>query len=340
MRSSVRAAAATGLVSAGLLPDPGACRFPPGQASVLRNTISTSVEALTILGGDFALAGGEYRFTGTTNTELNVSKFGGSGDVGDPRGLGDVDIGWQPRLQGNTGFVDATSDIRSGPQKGGASRFKSFGIEFGMGARFWLSDSLSLAPTFTGIYGHTSNEYVPGGTSPQTNLTQASRMGLVGWSESTWTARPALNVQYLVNRVRTVITLSSDATFFHTGSFSSSNSKDFVNGDSASLVNKIDVDIPLGWHLCGHELRTGGYFSRTDLFGDVTVGLDTEHLYEAHGRVVLDFLNQLWKVQWMGVGGSYLRGANFRGWTAGADVQFRPERRPRRRAPRDEWCQG
>jgi len=39
--------------------------------------------------------------------------------------------------------------------------------------------------------------------------------------------------------------------------------------------------------------------------------------------VVLDFLNQLWKGQWIGIGASYLWGPNITGWSAGLDVVFR-----------------
>jgi hypothetical protein len=42
-----------------------------------------------------------------------------------------------------------------------------------------------------------------------------------------------------------------------------------------------------------------------------------------HGRLALDFLNQLWKVQWIGIGASYLFGSNITGWSVGADVTFR-----------------
>jgi hypothetical protein len=49
---------------------------------------------------------------------MDVSKFAGAGDVGDPQKLGDLDVAWQPRLQGSIGYVDATSDIRAGPLKG------------------------------------------------------------------------------------------------------------------------------------------------------------------------------------------------------------------------------
>ena len=44
---------------------------------------------------------------------------------------------------------------------------------------------------------------------------------------------------------------------------------------------------------------------------------------ELHGRLVMDFLNQFWKVQWIGVGASYLWGPNITGWAVGADVAFR-----------------
>jgi hypothetical protein len=92
---------------------------------------------------------------------MDISKRGGAGDVGEPQKLGDLDIAWQPRLQGSMGYVDATSDIRAGPLQGGANRFRTFAIQFGAGARFWLTDHLSLAPTLIGMYGHTSNEYAP-----------------------------------------------------------------------------------------------------------------------------------------------------------------------------------
>jgi hypothetical protein len=83
------------------------------------------------------------------------------------------------------------------------------------------------------------------------------------------------------------------------------------------------VDIPIGFELQGHELRTGGYLSRTELFGDLKQGLDVQHMNEAHARLVADFLNEFWKVQWIGVGASYTWGPNIRGWAFGADVAFR-----------------
>jgi hypothetical protein len=151
----------------------------------------------------------------------------------------------------------------------------------------------------------------------------AKAAGLVDWDIDTWTLRPAGELSYIYTWKRTIFTLTSAGTYYHTESFNSSNPNFTINSDAESWQNKLDVDVPLGVQLYNHELRTGGYFSRTEFYNDLQTGLNTGHMYEAHGRVVLDFLNQLWKVQWIGIGASYLWGSNFHGVTYGADVAFR-----------------
>ncbi len=298
------------------------------NASQLLNTQRARIEALTILGADFGLASGEFDSTGhdqgaVTETDLTVTKFGGDGDVGDLRPLGNLPIGWQPRIQGSMGWLDSTDHLETGPFAGDVSEFKAFAIEFGGGARFWFNDALSIAPTIMGMYGHTSNTFdVNAPLMPET-LSRDVSLGLIDWEVNTWTVRPAMNVQYLLTLDRVIVTLSSDAAFFHTQSFSSSNAGLSVVGESGSWDNKLDLDIPLGIMLDGHELRTGGYLSRTDLYGGLHDGLQVEHINEVHARLVLDFLGQFWKLQWLGVGASYLWGPSLTGWTFGADVQFR-----------------
>ncbi|MGO9762391.1 MAG: hypothetical protein ACLP1Q_14135 [Solirubrobacteraceae bacterium] len=312
-----------------LVPGTGQGQITSELANQIRAGIEDRIEALSILGGDFGLASGVFRTRnqiqtgqGSTDVQSDVTKGGGGGEVGDPRPLGDLDIGWQPRLQGNMGHLESTSRPL-GVLAGDSSEVTTDAIEFGGGARFWLSDRFSLAPTLMGLYGHTSNNYTARSVFMRTNLAPATELGLVDWSIDTWTLRPALNLQYVISWGRSLITLSSDSTYFHTEGFNSSNSNVKINGDSGSLANKIDVDIPLGIELCGHELRFGGYVSRTELSGDLRNGLGVQEMNEIHGRLVLDFLNQLWKVQWIGVGASHVWGTNITGWTADADIAFR-----------------
>jgi hypothetical protein len=296
---------------------------------MLQDAIGARVEALTILGGDFGFSDGTFHSTGGlqpgqgADVDLRVSKFGGAGEVGDPMPLGDLGIGWQPRIQGSMGYLKSSNHLNSAPETGDTSDYRTSSIEFGGGARFWTSETFSFAPTFMGLYGHTANSYSAQSAFAQQNLPELKQLGLIDWRTDTWSLRPALNIQYVVPLDRMRITLSSDSTEFYTRGFARSNANVRVEGNSGFLTTKIDLDIPLGVELFGHELRSGGYVSRTDLFGDLKTGLDVQHINEVHARVVLDFLNQLWKFQWLGLGSSYEWGPNITGWTAGVDATFR-----------------
>jgi hypothetical protein len=327
LQSGRQACYAVGLLSL-LLPVASArAQLPPDEVNALRNMIGNRIEATTILGGDFGVSGASISGNNDNGMTLNLQKFGGSGDVGDPKPLGNLPIGWQPRLQGMLGdlaYRNTFNNTTNVNLIGTKSEIHTFAIQFGGGARFWFNDAFSIAPTIMGMYGHSYNHFDPRNNANAAALNQEAKdEGLVGWSADTWTIRPALDFQYIYTWRRTIITLSSDPTYFHTESFYTSNPNVNVNGDSETWLNKIDVDIPLKRNLWGHELRTGGFFSRTDLMGDMKDGMNTDHIYEAHGRIVLDYLNQLWKVQWIGIGGSYLWGTSFSGFSIGADIAFR-----------------
>jgi hypothetical protein len=321
------AGAVIGLLSLWLLAQPARAQTQAEIAN-LRNTVGNRIEAATILGGDFGMSGASYNRGSKGN--ITLSKFGGWGDIGDPQPLGDLGIGWQPQLQGEMGYVTAKKDFTAADTYGGnsldgaQSKFHDFSIQFGGGPRLWFNDSFSICPTFMGMYGHTENSFYPGTNAwAQSQQPAARALGLVDYEVDTWTIRPAADFQYIYTWRRTIITLNSDPTYFHTESFSASNPNVNVNGNSETWMNKIDVDVPLGKDLWGHELRTGGYFSRTEFYGGLKSGLNLDHLYEIHGRIVLDYLNQLWKVQWIGIGYSYLWGnGGFSGSSIGLDVAF------------------
>jgi hypothetical protein len=296
---------------------------------MIQDAIGARVEALTILGGDFGFSDGTFHSTGSlapglrADVDINVSKFGGAGEIGDPMPLGDLGIGWQPRIQGSMGYLKSTNQLTSAPETGDTSEYRTSSIEFGGGARFWTSENFSFAPTLMGMYGHASDSYSAQSMFAKQNLSELKQLGLIDWTTDTWSLRPALNIQYVIPLDRTRITLSSDSTEFYTRGFMHSNPNVRVEGNSGFLTTKVDLDVPLGIELFDHELRSGGYISRTDLFGDLKTGLDVQHLNEVHARIVLDFLNQLWKVQWLGLGGSYVWGPNMTGWTVGVDATFR-----------------
>jgi hypothetical protein len=322
---SLRAGLTFGFAAGLMTSLPLHAQLTPGQINDFRNGIGDRVEAATILGGDYGVGGGAYNSgSGGNNVDLNISKFGGYGDVGAPQQLGNLDIGWQPRLQGSMGYLTAKKHYGSASLlHGDQNENKTFAIQFGGGARFWFDEQFSIAPTLMGMYGHSENSYTAKSAFGVANKTTAQQLGLIDWTVDTWTIRPSMDFQYKYTWGRTIFTFSSDPTYYYTESFHSSSANVDVNGNSVTWENKIDVDVPLGVELWGHELRTGGYFSRMELYDGIRDGLNSEYLYEVHPRIVLDFLGELWKVQWIGIGVSEYWGNDFTGWSVGADVAFR-----------------
>ena len=301
--------------------------LPPDVVASLKNVIGSRIEGAVILAGDQGFSGGSFSQgsvgTDRRSVDAKVTKFGGAGDIGDPKPLYDLSLRWQPRLQGCMGYLAAKNDFHAGSIRGDESEDNSFAIQFGGGARFWYNDHLSFAPTIMGMYGHTENDYTAQSAFAKANLSELQRLGLVDWTADTWSVIPAADMQYLFAWHRTIFTFSSDFTYYYTESFKTSNPNLSIRGSSETWRNMMDVDIPLGVKLFDHELHTGGFFSRTDFYGDLRSGFSTDYVYQIHGRMVLDFLGKLWKVKWIGLGGSYLWGSNLNAWTVGADMAFK-----------------
>lgn len=296
-------------------------QIPSDVVSQLRRTVGARVEAMTVLGGDYGVSGGTYN--ADNGTDISITKFGGLGDVGDPRPLGLGDIKWQPRFQGNMGYLTTERQFHSGLLAEDKTENSTFAIQFGGGARFWFNEHLSLTPTLMGMYGHSENDFSARSAFSQANKSALKQAGLIDWDADTWTIRPGAELGYVWMWKRTTFTLSSSFAYFHTEDFNTSSSQVSVDGNSQTWENKIDVDIPLGKKIFDRELHTGGFFSRTEFFGDIEDGISADHLYEVHGRLVLDFLGKLWKVKWLGIGGSYLWGNTFDGWSIGVDAAFK-----------------
>jgi len=324
-RTRCPAYAALALVWAGLFYTPVFCQiFPPDVAAKFNEIVGNRIEALSILGGDYGISGGFYSVGGDPqrNVDLSLLKMGGGGEFGEKRPLGSLGISWQPRLLGALGYLEAKDNFKGGLLGGDESKYKTFALQVGGGARFWFGDHLSLAPTIAGMYGHSENSYDANSQFARTNFEILNRTGLINWTANTWSVNPGADLQYEYSWRRTIFTLSSTFSYYHTESFDTTTPNLDIVGDSEMWRNKIDVDVPLGLKLLGYELRSGGYFSRTELFGNIQEGLRADHIYEIHGRLVLDLLGKFWKLRWLGLGGSYLWGPGFDGWAIGGDVRF------------------
>jgi hypothetical protein len=294
---------------------------PPQAVQQFESVIGDRVEAVTILGGDYGAAGGIYTFRGGDVANVSLSKLGSGGNIAEPRPLGGTALKWAPVLQGNLGHISAINEFRAGYLRGNESVYDVLAVQGGGGARFYFTDHLSLAPTISGIYGHTENEFKA--RNAVGDAVKAAASGTyVDWEIDTWSVAPSLDLRYEWRCGRSTFEFGSRYNFFHTESFDSSSPVVNVRGDSHTWENKLDVDVPLGWKVFGRELHTGGFLARTELFGGAAEGLNADHLYTVNGRFVVDLLGKVWKVRWLGVGASYIFGEHAAGWTAGVDLRF------------------
>jgi hypothetical protein len=284
--------------------------------------VADQVESLIILVGDDGASGGAYRFRGNGEINLSVDKFGGSGDLGDPRPLGDTGLKWNPYINGNFGYMASNDNPVAAPALAGNTfDVTTTTLALGGGARFWFNDHFSLLPTFTAIVGRTRQSFDAITDAGKAYLPAMQQAGWVDWSLDSWTANPSLEAKYIWNFGRNTLYWQSVFDFYHTESFNNSSAVN-INGNSETWKNLLDLDIPLGVSLFGRELHTGGHADATLLFGNLSEGFNTEQLYTVNGRLVLD-MQSIWKVMnWVGLGATYSWSGNLSGWSVGLDIRL------------------
>ncbi len=172
------------------------------------------------------------------------------------------------------------------------------------------------------MYGHTENDYTANSAFGKANQAAATQLGLINWNVDTWTIRPALDLQYQYTWHRVIFTFSSDLTYYYTESSAAPRRTLTSTVIPKAWISKVDVDVPLGVELFGHD-SARRFLQLYELYDGLREGLNTDNINEAHGRIVMDFLDQLWKVQIHRHRRSYLWSDNFDGWSIGADVAFR-----------------
>jgi hypothetical protein len=292
--------------------------IPPEKLSAAAN----NVESLIILGGDYGVSGGAYAFRGNNRLNLSIEKAGGSGDIGDPKPLGDSGVKWNPYFGGNIGSASSKDNDIVAPLDGNTFDVTTVGGELGGGARFWFTDRFSMASGISAIYSRTRQTFNAITDTGKEYLPAMQQAGWVDWKLQSWTAIPSLDAKYIWNAGRNVFYWQSVFGYYHTESFNSSSVVD-INGNSQTWKNTLDVDIPLGWMLFGHELHTGGHVDQTQLFGNFRDGMDTDHLYTVNGRLVLDLLSSVKFVYWLGLGASYTWSGNLSGWSVGISARLK-----------------
>jgi hypothetical protein len=304
----------------------GYAQVPAEAIEEFNRVVGSRVELAIVLGGESSAEGGAYK-TELNDVDFGIFKLGGRGDIGDPRPLGKTGLRWNPVLGGAFANFDATNKFADNALLiDNESKYSSLIVNLNGGARWHFTKGVSLGTLLGGTYGHVENTFsanTPLGVLIKSSPATAGQV--VDWNVHTWTFQPTADLRYRFSLRNTLLELSSSYTYFHTEQFSGSSAVLSVDGDSHYWHNKIDIDIPLPLFLWNSQLRTGGNFSRSDLFGEVKNALQDDFFYTLHGRLVADVLGKKywWKVKYIGLGGSYVWSDSLSGWSVGVDVTFK-----------------
>jgi len=287
-----------------------------------KNSVSARSETMAAIGGDDGATGGLYTFE-NNKTDLNVNKLSGRGTIGDPLKLLNTGLTWQPLFGGSIGYITAENRFKSTPALwGNLEEFSTFSMAFETGMQINLNEEWSLGPMVGLIYSHANSKFTPG-NNLGANLKRYYPKQLVDWNMDSLTAVPSVYLQYeKIFAKDWRVTLSTRYEWFNTWDIGSSSKLLSVTGNTSCWETKADLDIRLPIKIFDFPLHTGGFFT-VDMFGgNFRDSINTNAMYTINGRLVLGDLTGLWKVNWLGIGVSYIKANTFHGLSWGIDARL------------------
>jgi hypothetical protein len=324
-KSAAPAALCAGLCLAGGALQ-GQAQLTPAQKAVLlkefNEFVGNRAEVGVILGASDSASSGNYTVDGRRGNEdldFSLSKFGGGGEIGAPRKLGDSDITWSPVVFGTIGSLSGKNDITAprSQLKGNKIEESALGLQVGGGIGFHITERFTVTPTIGMIYGHYEPDLIA-----HTAKGRKAKLFLDDSADSLG-ATPGIGVAYKVPMGKNMWEFSAHYTFYGTEDISDSQFD--IGGSSHVFEQRADLDVPLPAELWDCQLHTGGYFAVTETAGDIKDTMNSDVWGTIHGRLLLDTLNKswAWKMDRLGIGMSGIFADHFTGWDAGVEVSFK-----------------
>lgn len=299
-------------------------QLPPAVLDQIDHVIGSRIETFAILDTQSGASGGTYA-SKINDTDIAITRVTGRGDVGPKRPIGDSGILWSPMLEGGVGYATFDNHFTGGALQGNQSTVTSIAAFIGGGARFTVWDDWSLAPTFGVIYAHSDNDFDAQNDLGRQVVQLAGSRGasnILNWSADTITIVPGIEGRYRHLFGPVQVTVKSLFKYFDTHPVERSTTALSFESSSEWWLNELDVEWRMPLYLWTRQLRTGAYFSRSELSGGVEDAFGSDYMYQAGGRLVIDLQGLLWHVEYVGIGGGYFWNDKFSGWSIGAEISF------------------
>lgn len=319
-KSAAPAALCAGLCLTGGALDSQA-QLTPGQRKQLGNLFGNRAEVAVVLGANGGASSGSYSVDGRAgNDDLDFSlmKFGGGGEIGPARKLGDGGATWHPVVMGSFGYLSGENDITVGPLRGSELDESALALHLGGGTALHLTERFTVTPTIGVLYG----TYDPGfnGRTPNGRAVEAA---IDDETADSLGVTPGIGMAYKLPWGKNTWRIIANYTFYGTTDVGDN---DIDQGGSSHVFEqRIDLDIPLDADLWGCPLHTGGYLGLTETTGDISDTMNSDFWATLHGRLLLNTEGKswAWKMDRLGLGASAIVADHFTGWDAGIEVTFK-----------------
>jgi hypothetical protein len=319
-KSAVPAAVCAGLcLSAGALD--AQAQLTPVQKKQLGEFFGHRAEVGVILGANDGASSGSYTVdgrNGNDDVDLSLMKFGGGGEFGRSRKLGDSGATWNPVVMGSIGYLTGDNTITAGNLRGSELDESALSLHLGGGIAMHLSERFTVTPTIGVLYG----SYDPGfnGRTPNGRLVEAA---IDDETADVLGITPGIAMSYKVPMGKNMWDFIARYTYYGTTDVGSN---DIDQGGSSHVFEqRADLDIPLSASLWDCPLHTGGYLGLTEVAGDIGDTMNSDVWATLHGRLLLNTSGRswAWKMDRLGIGMSGIFGNHFTGWDAGVEVSFK-----------------
>jgi hypothetical protein len=285
----------------------------PTLADFVKQTVTNSVAATVAFTSTDAISTGSFVFH--ENDERGDSRF----DITRfpfrhffSRGK---DSGIAPFVTASFGYFEDSEKVLLG-EPPDESRFKSFSLSLGGGAKFDIvRKHLWLIPELDVIYGQTWNEHQY--RSEASNIFYKPLFDgiLLNWKVDTLTYAPALQlaVEYPVRKV--TVGFDTKLTYLDIRTIKEDHPEHEVRSGSILWRNRVRFELPLGISLFSQPLSLRGDFSRVDLGGDVARPLKESFFYEVGSELAFDTSRNISWLKSFSLGGSYTFSQRVTGWS-------------------------
>ena len=305
------------LFSAGLT---ARAQIPAGALQQLDTAIGQRVEATAVFGTQSIASRAGLGWT-LDDATGHIYKIPWKAELQDPGPVGDQGLLWAPVFEGGIGYGGFVNKFDNSVLAGNESDYDTLALSLGGGPRIYFGDSgFSVLPAFGLLYAYTDNNF-DANTPPGQAVVANGQY--VNWHVHTLSLVPSFELQFKKTYGHWLPKFTSDFAYYNTRPVYRSTAALSFRSASMLWANKFDLDYITPWKVLDCPVHFGGDISRTDLYEGLQAALDTDHYYQTDGRVTLDVLGRVWKVDTFGLSAGYFWCGAFSGFSVGIECSLK-----------------